>query len=178
MSTSKVLGSSVRELNSDALICLPLFDRSKLFSVSPSATIFFLIFTFSFKKEKSSCSTATFNLISFKKRTESKFILNSLNNGVLKGRFQREHVINGKWIMDFFFPDIRLAIEVDGSTHYTNEQRLKDAAKEADCEALDITILRIRNREVFGNREHLVNKLRTGWRGALNRENRIIGKVR
>ena len=78
MSTSSVLGSSISELNSEALTCMPLFDKSKLFSDSPSATIFFLIFTLSFKNEKLSCSTATFNLISFKNSTVSNFVLNAL----------------------------------------------------------------------------------------------------
>ena len=76
MSTSNVLGSSIKELNSEAFTCLPLFDKSKLFSGRPSATIFCLTFTLSFKNEKSSCSTATFNLISFKKLIESRFVLN------------------------------------------------------------------------------------------------------
>lgn len=40
----------------------------------------------------------------------------------------------------------------------------------------DITMLRVTNTEVFGNRERLVAKLREGWREALHRENRIKGK--
>ena len=77
MSTSKVFGFSIRVLNSEALTCVPLFDKSKLFSERPSATILFLIFTLSFRNEKSSCSTATFNLISLRKSIESSFVLNS-----------------------------------------------------------------------------------------------------
>ena len=113
-----------------------------------------------------------------KAEAELEKILNMLNNGVLKGRFAREHVISGRWIVDFFFAEIRLAIEVDGSIHYTDEQRKKDAAKEADCELFDITLLRVRNSEVFGNRSQLVDKLRAGWRAAQKRENRIIGKIK
>ena len=48
---------------------------------------------------------------------ELQRILNSLNGGVLRGKFKREHVVSGKWIVDFFFPEVRLAIEVDGSVH-------------------------------------------------------------
>ncbi len=65
--------------------------------------------------------------------TELQRILNSLNGGVLRGRFKREHVVSGKWVAYFFFPDLRLAIEVDGSVHNTRAQRAKDREKDADC---------------------------------------------
>ena len=102
-------------------------------------------------------------------------ILEQLNNGALRGKFKCQHPISGRWIVDFFFPEIRLAIEVDGSIHRTDEQRELDRQKDADCKRFDITMLRITDREVFGNRAALIEKLRTGWRTALNRENRIIG---
>lgn len=108
---------------------------------------------------------------------ELERILNSLNGGVLRGGFRREHVISGKWIVDFFFPEIRLAIEVDGSIHNTSAQRAKDSEKDADCERFDITILRLRNSEIFGHRDRLLEKLRAGWRAAKHRHNRIIGKT-
>ncbi len=103
-------------------------------------------------------------------------ILRGLNNGVLRGRFRQQHVISGKWILDFFFPEIRLGIEVDGPSHDSNEQRARDSHKQADCDRFDITLLRLTNEEVFGNRETLVQKLRVGWSRASRRENRIIGK--
>ena len=102
-------------------------------------------------------------------------ILSALNNGVLRGKFIREHVISGRWIVDFFFPEIRLAIEVDGSIHLTRHQLRKDKLKDADCVKFDITILRITNSEVFGRRDRLIEKLRFGWRQALSRQNRLIG---
>jgi len=108
------------------------------------------------------------------KRLES--ILNSLNNGSLRGRFEREHVISGKWIVDFFCPEIRLAIEVDGSSRSNPNQRSRDIEKEADCTRFDITLLRLTNREVFGDRESLIRRLRNGWREAMLRENQIIGR--
>lgn len=103
-------------------------------------------------------------------------ILNSLNHGVLQGRFQMQRAISGRWIVDIYFPEVRLAIEVDGSIHRTKDQQLRDAQKAADCAEIDITLLRVTNGEVFGDREHLVEKLRSGWRAALRRQNRIIGK--
>jgi very-short-patch-repair endonuclease len=111
-------------------------------------------------------------------RAERRFleILNSLNRGVLRGRFRTQHAISGRWIVDFFFPQIRLAVEVDGSVHRGDEQRVLDLEKEQDCARFDITLLRITNADVFGDRELLVCKLRDGWRMALKRENKLIGK--
>lgn len=102
-------------------------------------------------------------------------ILNSLNHGVLKGRFSEQYAVSGKWIIDIFFAEIRLGIEIDGSAHDGPKQRARDRAKERDCERFDVTLIRVRNSEVFGNRERLVQKLRGGWRAALDRKNRIIG---
>ena len=89
-------------------------------------------------------------------------ILNRLNGGVLKGKFRREYAISGRWIVDFYFPEKRLAIEVDGSVHLTEEQQSRDRLKNADCVRFDITMLRVTNREVFGDRKALIEKLRVG----------------
>ncbi|WP_201860157.1 endonuclease domain-containing protein [Microvirga soli] len=103
-------------------------------------------------------------------------ILNDLNGGVLRGSFKVQHPISGKWIVDFFFPEIRLAIEVDGSVHQLEAQKVRDAEKDRDCERFDITLIRVRNAEIFGEREMLISKLRAAWVKAKRRENRIIGK--
>jgi hypothetical protein len=47
--------------------------------------------------------------------------------------------------------------------------------KDSDCRRFDITVLRLRNAEIFGDRDWLIKKLRAGWREAKDRENRIIG---
>lgn len=102
-------------------------------------------------------------------------VLNHLNNGVLRGRFRREHAVSGKWIVDFFFPEIRLAIEVDGSVHLRRDQQKRDRLKDADCARFDVTVLRLRNHEVFGSRERLIRKLRDAWLKAKRRRNHIVG---
>ena len=95
-------------------------------------------------------------------------ILNSLGNGVLRGKFHREWVF-GRWILDFLFWKNRLGIEVDGGYHRSAKQRKRDVEKDRDCENASITILRLTNEEVFGNRNSLINKLRASYRKAKNR---------
>ena len=61
---------------------------------------------------------------------EFRNFLNGLNNGVLRGKFKEQHIVSGKWIVDFFFPEIRLAIEIDGSVHRTAKQQSRDIKKQ------------------------------------------------
>jgi len=49
-------------------------------------------------------------------------ILNEVNGGALEGRFRREWVCGGRWIVDFYFPEVRLPIEVDGGYHRSTFQ--------------------------------------------------------
>jgi very-short-patch-repair endonuclease len=110
-----------------------------------------------------------------KAEIEFKSFLLRLNSGVLRGKFKTQHVASGRWIIDFFFPEIRLGVEIDGAVHNSPKQRKLDRQKERDCAKIDITLLRITNAEVFGGKVKLTEKLRHGWRMALDRENRIIG---
>lgn len=100
---------------------------------------------------------------------ELEKILNALNDGVLRGRFFREWAFADRWILDFFFHEIRLGIEVDGSIHALPSQRQRDREKEQTCDEWSITLIRVANREVFGSRDELLNKLRVAWQVASRR---------
>jgi very-short-patch-repair endonuclease len=45
-------------------------------------------------------------------------------------RFQRQ-IVAGHWVLDFYCPAARLAIEVDGSVHDTPDARLRDRERDA-----------------------------------------------
>jgi len=108
---------------------------------------------------------------------EFKNFLLSLNGGVLRNRFKMQHVASGRWIIDFFFPEVRLGVEIDGSIHRTHAQKRRDRQKDKDCAHFDITLLRVTNSDVFGNKNALATKLRYGWHQAIRRHNGIIGKM-
>ena len=95
-------------------------------------------------------------------------ILTEINNGVLKGKFQREWVFGGKWALDFFFYENRLGIEIDDSYHDSHTQHMKDI-EEKRCYDFGITLIRLTDQDIFGNREKLLEKLREGWRRANQR---------
>ncbi len=90
-------------------------------------------------------------------------ILLGLNGGALDGRFRREWVCGGRWIVDFYFPEVGLGIEVDGGYHRSRMQRSRDLLKAAELEAAGVSLLRLTNEEIFAGRERLVAKLRRAW---------------
>jgi very-short-patch-repair endonuclease len=96
-------------------------------------------------------------------------ILSGLNEGALEGRFRREWVCGERWIVDFYFPEVRLAVEVDGGYHRSTAQRGWDLFKESGLESAGVTVLRLTNEEVFGDRDRLLEKLRHAWRAALRK---------
>jgi very-short-patch-repair endonuclease len=98
-------------------------------------------------------------------------ILDELGGGALRGEYRREWPV-GEWWADFYFPSIRLAIEVDGGYHRAQSRWRLDQRKAADLEARGITLLRLANPEVFGDRLRLVERLRTAWRQAALRTRR------
>jgi very-short-patch-repair endonuclease len=73
---------------------------------------------------------------------------NQLKNKKLNGYdFHRQKPILN-YILDFFCHELYLAIEVDGITHDTENQQVKDKARQSEIEALGITFLRFDDVEI------------------------------
>ena len=53
--------------------------------------------------------------------------------------------------MDFYCAKAGLILELDGGGHYTPEQAEKDAARTMELEAMNLTVLRICNRDIDRN---------------------------
>jgi very-short-patch-repair endonuclease len=96
-------------------------------------------------------------------------LLNELGNGALRGEYKREWPFE-QWFVDFYFPHIRLAIEVDGGYHRMQSQWRADQWKTRALEAQGITVLRLTNAQVLGDKPALVQMLRMAWRQALRRK--------
>jgi len=101
-------------------------------------------------------------------------ILNEVNGGALRGRYQREWAYGGRWIVDFYFREVRLGVEVDGPYHHSLRQQLHDIARELALEKAGITIVRVSNDDVFGDREALLHKLRKAWRQARTAARQVL----
>ena len=62
-------------------------------------------------------------------------------------RFQRQKTI-GQFIVDFYCHQAKLAIELDGSQHFTPEGITHDAARTAAIETFGVEVLRFTNHDV------------------------------
>jgi very-short-patch-repair endonuclease len=69
--------------------------------------------------------------------------LNGLN-------FRRQHPV-GPYVLDFYCPALRLAIELDGGQHNFEQQRRKDDRRTRWLEANGIRLVRFWNNDVTGN---------------------------
>lgn len=91
-------------------------------------------------------------------------MLNDVDGGRLRGSFVRQWAFGGEWILDFYFRDRRVGIEVDGRSHLRAERKRRDALKERACERRGIVLVRVTNEAVLsGSRIAVLRKLREGW---------------
>jgi very-short-patch-repair endonuclease len=97
-------------------------------------------------------------------------ILNTVDGGKLRDTFTCQRRVGRKWILDVFFFGPCLGIEIDGGYHSDPKQRRMDALKQRACEEAGITLIRITNDEVFGDREALLKQVRDGVLRAVMRQ--------
>ena len=77
----------------------------------------------------------------------------------LGAKFRRQCRI-GKWVVDFYCFEHRLAIELDGSVHSQPSQLRRDAAKEDYLRTIGVHLLRIPNGLVLEDPEGFVRQVR------------------
>ena len=88
-----------------------------------------------------------------------KLLWYSLRGSKVRGaKFRRQHSV-GRYILDFYCPDYRLAIELDGEYHDSAERKLNDAARTIALKAMGIQIVRFANDEVFSNTADVVRRI-------------------
>ena len=76
---------------------------------------------------------------------------------ILKGRkpkFHRQRII-GNYIVDFYCPELRLAIEIDGCQHYIDKNYEYDKKRTEYIEAQNIYVLRFDNSDVKRDFEYV-----------------------
>ena len=63
-------------------------------------------------------------------------------------KFRRQHPCP-PFVLDFYCVELKLAIELDGSQHFTAEQLVYDWRRTDHLQGLGITVLRFNNRQVL-----------------------------
>ena len=76
-----------------------------------------------------------------------KIFWGQLRNSQLGYKFRRQQGI-GRYVVDFYCPELKLVIEIDGATHETEEELKQDKIRQDFLESLGLKILRYRNLEI------------------------------
>ena len=97
--------------------------------------------------------------------TEPEAMLWSRLKGRGRGRpvFRRQHPY-ASMIFDFYCPAAKLAVEIDGSTHWDGDKPDKDQARDAWLKKQGISVMRIGAGEVYADLGGVVDAIL--WRAA------------
>jgi len=78
-----------------------------------------------------------------------RLLWSSLKRGQLLGyKFRRQQGI-AQYVVDFYCPDKKIAIEIDGVTHWTEEEQKRDQIRQEYLEALGIQVIRFTNDDIY-----------------------------
>ena len=78
----------------------------------------------------------------------------------IEGKRWRRQFSIGYYILDFYCPEIKLAIELDGNEHYTVIGKFNDERREEYLKSLGITIIRFENKDIWCSTEHVIETIR------------------
>jgi very-short-patch-repair endonuclease len=63
-------------------------------------------------------------------------------------KFRRQYSVGG-FVIDFYTVEIKLAIEIDGDSHFTDGVEVADRERQSLIESSEIKFLRFTNRQVY-----------------------------
>ena len=87
-------------------------------------------------------------------------------------KFRRQHSV-GNYILDFYCPTAKIAIELDGEKHFTEEGIKYDEERARFLKDLNIKIIRFENYRVFEDLENVLNEIRA----QLNHPDSSCGRI-
>jgi very-short-patch-repair endonuclease len=91
--------------------------------------------------------------------TAEKMLWSKLRNKQIKGkRLLRQYSVE-KYVIDFYCPELKLAIEVDGVTHSSPEEIEDDNRRQSIIENYHITFIRIKNEQVYRNLNEVILRI-------------------
>ena len=65
-------------------------------------------------------------------------------------KFKRQYSVD-HFVIDFYCPELKLAVEVDGESHNNPEQREYDIKRQKYLESFNIIFVRIKDEDLIGN---------------------------
>jgi len=84
---------------------------------------------------------------------------NKLRNKGLNGlKFRRQYSVQ-QFVIDFYCPEFKLAVEVDGESHFNEAAGIRDEERQAIIESFGVTFLRFTNRDVYEKLDGVLYKI-------------------
>lgn len=74
-------------------------------------------------------------------------------------KFRRQYSV-GKFVLDFYCPKLKLALEVDGFHHQKKDVKAYDKTRQKFLESLGVRIIRINNNEIQDNLDCVLNRIK------------------
>jgi len=75
-------------------------------------------------------------------------------------KFRRQFSVSS-YILDFYCPELKLAIEVDGFTHLAEEEIEYDKLRQHEVENIGIQFLRFWNYEIYDDLYNVIDRIKT-----------------
>lgn len=76
-----------------------------------------------------------------------RLLWRKIRRKIIDFRFRKQHPV-GTFILDFYCPEVQIAVEVDGGYHLSKEQQRKDAQRTYYLNKEGIVVLRFWNSQV------------------------------
>jgi len=73
-------------------------------------------------------------------------------------KFRRQYSVD-RYILDFYCPSAKLAIELDGDSHFSDSASQSDEVRQKTIENLGIRFLRFTNQDVYENLDGIFEKI-------------------
>lgn len=73
-------------------------------------------------------------------------------------KFRRQYSVD-YYVLDFYSPELKLAIELDGESHDSDEAIAADQVRQAAIAALGIRFLRFTNQEVYAHLDGVIERI-------------------
>jgi len=89
---------------------------------------------------------------------ELKLWLRIRNRQISGYKFRRQHSF-GHFVVDFYCPEARLVIEVDGDFHFNQKAKERDIVRQKFIESNELSFLRFTNIEVVENVDGVVSRI-------------------
>lgn len=88
------------------------------------------------------------------------FFWKQVKQSQLEGRKFRRQTSIVSYVVDFYCPEEKLIVELDGEVHFNEEAIKYDAERTEYLESLGLKVIRFENNEVLKNTEYVLSKIK------------------